>query len=34
VLAHRLVITRSALARGADSSAFVSHLLDTTPVPA
>ncbi|MGI9578916.1 MAG: AAA family ATPase [Microthrixaceae bacterium] len=34
VLAHRLVLTRAATARGADSSSFVNHLLDSTPVPA
>lgn len=33
VLAHRLVLTRASIARGADSSAFVAHLLDSTPVP-
>jgi MoxR-like ATPase len=33
VLAHRLVLTRGATARGADTAAFVAHLLDTTPVP-
>ena len=33
VLSHRIVLTRSAVARGADASGFVSHLLDSTPVP-
>jgi MoxR-like ATPase len=34
VLAHRIVLSRSAAARGADTNAFIAHLLDTTPVPA
>ncbi len=33
VLSHRIVLARSAVARGADAGAFVKHLLESTPVP-